>query len=417
MGILAGRSLRHLLAATGFSFMGYALLLPVVPLWVVTGGADETGAGATTGVLMLTTVLTQVSLPWLLRFMTYRTALVLGGLFLGGPVPLLVASPQLGLVLAVSAARGIGFGLVTVAGSALVAQLVSPAQRGRGLGAYGLATGLPALVCLPAGVWMARNIGYWPLFTTAAALPVLGMLPAAAMSAPTSASVAGSTNPEPDSEVFPGGSSPDTRRRPGDSSTDPSRHDTGSSAGLWPVLVGPWLAMISVALAAGGVVTFLPLVPGDAGAAAPVALFTFSAATLVFRWLAGSVGDHLGSRYLLAPALAVAAIGMLGFALATGQGRIQLAGGIAVISGAVLGIGYGATQNSSLSVMFQRVRSRYFGTVSAAWNMAFDAGTGIGAFALGAVVQQFGFAAAFVASSAFLTACVPLAVRELVRRP
>lgn len=135
-----------LLAAMFAAFASFAPLLSVVPLWAVVGGAGESGAGATTGVFMLATVLTQIGMPWLTRRVSYRAALGVGAVLLGVPALLYPASAELAPVIVVSALRGVGFGLLTVAGSTLVARLVPPSQRGRGVGLYGFAVGLPNLI-------------------------------------------------------------------------------------------------------------------------------------------------------------------------------------------------------------------------------------------------------------------------------
>ena len=67
------------------------------------------------------------------------------------------ASAQLWVLLAVSAGRGVGFGLVTVTSSLLIAVLLPEAERGRGSGRYGAAVGLPNIVGLPAGVWLTSS--------------------------------------------------------------------------------------------------------------------------------------------------------------------------------------------------------------------------------------------------------------------
>jgi MFS family permease len=109
---------------------------------------------------MLVTVGTQLSVPWLLARLGHRAVLGLGALLLGAPAPLLAFSPDLAPVLAVSAVRGVGFGLATVAGSAIVAELVPPAQLGRASARYGLAVGLPQFVLLPTGVATAERLGF-----------------------------------------------------------------------------------------------------------------------------------------------------------------------------------------------------------------------------------------------------------------
>src|SRR5581483_3695422 len=100
---MRGTPFRAMLVLTVLCFGGYALLLPVVPAWVASGGAGAFGAGVTTGVLMLTTVLTQLVVPWLLRRAGYGWTLGAGLALLGAPAPLLAVSAALGPVLALGA--------------------------------------------------------------------------------------------------------------------------------------------------------------------------------------------------------------------------------------------------------------------------------------------------------------------------
>ena len=86
----------------------------------------------------------------------------------------------------------------------------------------------------------------------------------------------------------------------------------------------------------------------------------------------------------------------------------------AVVGAALVGIGFGVVQNDALVVMFAAAGAPGYGAASAAWNIAYDAGTGLGAVVLGAVAQQLGFAAAFGTSAVLLTTMLPVAAR--VRR-
>lgn len=46
-----------LLGSAALWFSGFALLVPVAPLWVIRGGSDDLGAGLVTTVMMACTVL------------------------------------------------------------------------------------------------------------------------------------------------------------------------------------------------------------------------------------------------------------------------------------------------------------------------------------------------------------------------
>jgi len=82
-----------------------------------------------------------------------------------------------------------------------------------------------------------------------------------------------------------------------------------------------------------------------------------------------------------------------------------------VIGMVVFGAGFGVAQNASLSLMFDRVPASGYGAVSAVWNLAYDAGMGLGAAGFGLLIGPLGYSAGFA-----LTACVLLASLPLARR-
>ncbi|HJW64035.1 MAG TPA: hypothetical protein VJ849_11075, partial [Actinomycetes bacterium] len=90
----------------------------------------------------------------------------------------------------------------------------------------------------------------------------------------------------------------------------------------------------------------------------------------------------------------------------------------AVVAGmALFGAGFGVTQNASMTVMLNRVAPSGYGTVSAIWNLAYDAGIGAGAFGFGVVAARTGYPTAFAATAALvLAALVPLGQDRPVRR-
>jgi MFS family permease len=157
-----------------FGFSGYAALLATAPLWAVNGGATAAGSGLVNGVLLAATVLAQLAVPRALVSWGTGRVLVAGLLLLGVPAPGYLLSDRLGWVLGLSAVRGLGFGILTVVGSAVAAHLVPASQRGAAIGVYGLAVAVPNLLLLPGSVPVVDRWGFAPVFW-AAALPVLGV--------------------------------------------------------------------------------------------------------------------------------------------------------------------------------------------------------------------------------------------------
>lgn len=358
---------RLVLLVTTLGFAGYALLLPVVPLWV--SGAGEFAAGATTGVLMATTILTQLAVPWLMARAGYRAVLGVGLVLLGAPAPLLALTSDLGPVLAASAVRGVGFGLLTVAGSALVAELVPPAEHGRAAARYGVAVGLPQLVLLPSGVAVVDVAGFTGVFVAAGVAPLLGALVVPALRLPP-----------------------------------PPAAPTRSGPPAVPA-VAPLVAMLVCSMAQGGLITFLPLAVPGAALLVAAALFVSAAGMLAGRAVAGRLVDRhgLGGR-LLVP-------GVLLVALGTGLQVLALGGALplVVVGAAVVGVGFGLVQNDALTSLFAAAGPERYGPASAAWNIAYDAGTGVGAVGLGAVADPLGFRAAFGLTALLLVGATPFA--------
>ncbi|HWD42237.1 MAG TPA: MFS transporter [Actinomycetota bacterium] len=364
------RALLLVFAASFGAMACFYLLLSVVPLYADSVGAGGVGAGLATGALMATTVAGELAIPRLTARFGYRVMLAAGLVLLGAPALALPAAASLPAILLVSLVRGLGFAITVVVGGALVASLVPPERRGEGLGLFGIVVGVPGVSALPLGVWLAGEVGYPAVFVAGAAAALAGL-----------AVVPGLPGREP--------------------ATEPP---VGVLAGLrTPALLRPAVTFSTTATAAGVVVTFLPLaVPGASGGLAALALFVQAVSSTASRWWAGRYGDRHGPSVLLVPGVVTSAAGILALVLIDSP--------VAVVAGMVLfGSGFGATQNATMTVMLNRVAPSGYGTVSAIWNLAYDAGIGVGAFGFGVVATRIGYPAAFAVTAALvLTALVPL---------
>src|SRR5690625_5294134 len=173
---LASRDFVLVMLATLTALCNFAPLMSVVPLWAAGGGGSGAGVGATNGVMLGATAATQVAMGPILRRFTLKQIFVGGSLIMAGPTPFYLLSDQLAPVLVVSAVRGVGFGLMVVAASALVAEIVPSDLLARGLGIHGLATGLPMVAALPGAVWLVQQWSFTPVFLAATALALVGKI-------------------------------------------------------------------------------------------------------------------------------------------------------------------------------------------------------------------------------------------------
>jgi MFS family permease len=329
---------------------------------------------------MAATVVSQLGVPALLRAVGHRASLALGALTLGAPAALLPLSPSPALLVPVAVVRGIGFGVLTVTGAALVSDLVPAAIRGRATAVYGLAIGLPQLVLLTGGVWAWSRLGPTPVLLLGAVLPLLAL--------PAMALLPRRVLPDAGSGPVPAGRALRVR-----------------------TVAGPWAVMLVCAASAGGVITVLPLVGAGGTATAALSLFALTLAQLVGRIVSGELGDRLRlAGRITRPALALTAVGA-----GTAAWGLLVAGAPVVVTGAgLVGLGFGAVQNDTLVTLFDRAGPGRSGTASSVWNTAYDAGTGIGATALAAVLGGLGAPSSFAVAA---LACVVTLGATWRRRP
>ncbi|MFF0340245.1 MFS transporter [Kribbella sp. NPDC004875] len=348
------------------------LLTSVVPLYLAANGSGGIGAGLSTAAMMFSAVAVELLVPRMLARWGHRVVLGLGLILLGAPSLALLATASLPVVLAVCIVRGAGLAILVVGAVALVADLTPAARRGEALGVYGVAVGAPAVIGLPLGVYLTHEIGFGALFVLAAVTSLAGLVTLTGLPAAVSA--------EGQHVQVLGGV-----RRSG--------------------LLMPTLVFAAVTVAAGISVTFLPLaVAGGKQSMVATALLLQAIAAPAARWLAGRYADRIGPAKLLAPALIFAAVGA--------GSLVFLPSAVAILIGSTcFGIGFGAAQNLTLTLMYNRVdRSRY-GQVSALWNLAYDGGWGAGALIFGAVVGGAGFPVAFALTAAVVAVGVVPAIR------
>ena len=369
-------AMRALVGATVLGFTSFSLTLASLPAHAVAGGAAADTAGVVTAVFLVVTVAIQTVVPALTVRYGLGPVLGVGLLALGAPAPLYAVNDGVLWLSAVSAVRGAGFGVLTVLGATLAARVAPPERRGESIGLYGLAIAVPNLVAVPAGVALVLG-GHAGWLAWLAASPVLAL--------PLVPGVVRGARVEP-----PGG--------------------TSSSRAAVRAALAPSTVLLVVTLAGGGLVTFLPIERPD-GVLATATLLLFGITAALGRWRAGVLADRAGTRLLLPLALFVSAAGLAAVALGLGAGA-----GWVLAGAAVFGAGYGMVQNLTLLAAFARAGEGGATAASATWNASFDAGTAVGALALGLVAAGVGLPWTYALVAGVLLLALPLA-RVATRLP
>ena len=300
--------------------------------------------------------------PYMMGKFGYRIVLAAGLALIGLPSLALIPFSSIAAILAISLVRGVGLGITVVIGSSLVVWFAPAERHSEALGLYGVVAGIPAVVGLPLGVWFAVHLGYAPVFVTGAAVATVA-LPA----------VLGLPRRESDL-------------------TEPIGFLHALRA---PELTRPAIIFAVTAMAAGVVVTFLPLVVTQAdGNVAAAGLLVQAVSMTLMRGWAGRYGARRNTTLLTAAVLMTAA-GIFAVAASTNAA-------VVLTAMAVFGGGFGIAQNASLALMFQRVSKSRYDAVSALWNAAYDTGLGVGGAGFGLLAARSGYGMALALTSALV---------------
>ncbi|MGD7000936.1 MFS transporter [Corynebacterium halotolerans] len=362
------------LVAVAAAFGSWSMLLPVIPLAVIDSGGSDALAGATTGLFMAATVLTQIGTPAALRKFGYNPVMVFAAIMLGVPTLGYLLGMDAVPVLLFSALRGIGFGAITVAESALIAELVPVRFLGKGSGMLGVFIGLSQMVFLPMGLAIGQTTSFAVVYVISTAVALVAALMCLRIPRLKAAPKRAASHYE----------HPEEGQRP--------------PVPTWRLVTVPALAVTTLSMSFGAVSAFLPaavreLDPVAGAVIGGVMLSITGGAAMVFRYGSGVIADRRGMpglTMLPGQLMGLLGVGLMAVTIMTGGSVWWL-----VLAAVLFGGGFGVVQNEALLSMFFRLPRSRVSEASALWNISYDAGTGLGSFVLGAVAARLAYEGAF----------------------
>lgn len=351
-----------------------------VPLWAIDRGVPTSSAPLAFSMVLLFAIATQPLVPAIAARVGPRLPLAGGLIVLGAPSLLYGMTSDLWPMLAIAAVRGIGMGLLVVAGTALIATLAPLDRRGEALGTYGFATVVLGLIGVPVGAALAQS-GLFGVVWVLAAVPLLA-IPAALRV----------------HDWHPRGEAPPV----------PPRRSRRRLAAIRSVLA-PSVMLLAVMVAAGCFMTYLPIARTE-GHLATAALLLMGIGAALGRWGTGRVVDRHSLRALAPAASAGAAAGTL--LVGVGLGGFSSSDSALILFGSALfGLAYGAAMTATVVASFARVPLEEATTASAMWNISIDGGQAIGPVAAGLIATTaLGASGAFEVIGLLVAASVPLAL-------
>ncbi|MFC4099873.1 MFS transporter [Paenibacillus xanthanilyticus] len=358
-------------------FTGFYFLLPTLPLFIQDLGGSQTQVGLVSGVFTLTAVLFRPLVGGLLDRYGRRPFIIWGLLLFAVAMYAYDWIGGIAALLALRFLHGLSWAMSTTAVGTAITDIIPPARRGEGMGWYGMAMTIAMAIGPMAGLWLIETGSFRAVVLVATGLSILAL--ALAFIAKTPFERSAGRQPM---KLF--------------------------EKSLLPITI----SILFLAVAYGGITTFLSLFAVSIGVNAGLFFLVYAITLTLIRPMAGKLSDRYGEVGVIIPSLVVTIAALIVLSLASG-----VAG---VVTAAILyGIGFGSAQPALQACALRMARPDQKGVANASFFTAFDLGIGLGSIALGAVSQFAGYPALFVvcaASAALSLVIFVVAVRTKLPR-
>ncbi|SES40373.1 MFS transporter [Psychrobacillus sp. OK032] len=263
--------------------------------------------------------------------------------------------------------QGIFFSIATTASGSLAADTIPVARRGAGLGYFVMSTNLAVVVGPLVTLTIIQYFSYDAMFLTLTALLIIGAI--AALMIPANKK---SATPPGKSRL--------------------TWNDLFEKKAL-PIALTACIVGFSYA----GVLSYLSIYSQQKGVLHLTSSFfaVYAIVMLATRPYTGRIFDEKGPKYIIIPGLLSFVIGLVLLAFMNSPFLFLL-------SGAFIGLGYGAVVPSLQTLAIQSTTHERSGYATATFFTLFDTGLAVGSFLLGIIAIQFGYQNLYLLSSVFV---------------
>lgn len=362
-------------------FFGFQLLLPTLPVYVKGMGGDDVVIGWVTGLFTISALLIRpVAGAALDRF--GRKWLFIGGL---GTFILITAAysylPTIGLILLFRFLHGFGWGVASTASNTIASDIIPKKRFGEGMAFFTLASNLAMAIAPAVGLYVLHAINFRTVSHVSALLVGGSFLLAFVV-----------------------------RYKNVKAEIDIQKQVVRPIAFVEKSSIRPSLVIFFVTITYGAINSFLSLYASKQGIENIGIFFTvYAISMLISRPGFGLLVDKKGISVAVIPGMLFVILAMFTLFLANDLTMF-------LVSAAIYGVGFGATQTSLQTMAVMDAPRDRLGVANSTFFTGFDSGIGIGSIVLGVVAKYLGYSLMYLISAAFVVIALLLYVGFAVRK-
>lgn len=360
------RNFALITAANLFTFLGFQMLMPVMPVYATALGGGQTWAGVVTGIFTASAVVMRPISGRMLDRRGRRIVFLAGlGLFIVCTLSYAVTATILALAV-VRFLHGFGWGALGTASNTIATDNIPKSRLTEGMGYFGMTSTLGMAVGPALGLALLDSHGFPTVFTVSAALVLCTVVIALLIRYPSQPVV-------------------------------PSR-----GAFLEKRAMPAAVLIFCATLSWGAVISFIALYAAERGVDNIGPYFIANAAAiLVVRSFAGRLADLKGDHFALYPAVVAMLTALLILARADNLPMFLLAG-------ACYGLGFGAAHPVLQAMAVRDVIPQRRGAANATFFVGFDLGIGLGSIIWGVIAEATSYPTIYLLTMAPVLAVILL---------
>lgn len=359
-----------------FLFIVYYALITILPVYILNDlNGTEGQAGLAMTIFMLSAIVVRPFTGKIIEMFGKRITLLISELFFCLSSILYIFIDSLSLLLALRLFHGIWFSIVTTVLIAIANDIIPESRKGAGLGYFAMSMNLAVVFGPFIALTTVQLFSYKVLVIGLAIAVILGYVFAFTLKV---------TEYQPKASIV--------------KSNRLSWHDLFEKKAIPIATVGGLTAF-----AYASIMSFISVYAEKEGVFEYVSLFfiVFAVAMMAVRPFTGQLYDTKGPSYVIYPSLIFFAAGL--FMLSNMHSVSTL-----LISGALIGIGYGSIVPCFQAIAIQSAEKHRSGHATSTFFTLFDSGMAIGAFVLGIVSAQLGYSALYILCGIIIILAIPV---------
>ena len=339
-------------------FVFYLLMVTIAVYAVQEFDASNSEAGLVTGIFIIGVLTGRIFMGRAIDRIGRKKTMILGlslftlttaFYFLDFGLPFLMSTRFL---------HGITLGIASTAAGTIIAQIIPMSRKGEGIGYFSLSTTLATAIGPFIGLYMSQNSSFEMIFALCLVLGVFSLFVSWFVTVPPI-------------EVPP---------------NSDERKGFKISDYVEPKAVPIALITLIAGFCYASVLSFISFYADfrELIEAATFFFLVYSIAILMSRPFTGRLMDVKGANYVMYPAIAIFAVGLL--LLSTAQTSFTF-----LLAGFLIGLGFGNIQSTTQAVAVKLTPSHRMGLATSTFFIFMDAGLGFGPYLLGFIISVTGY--------------------------